>query len=58
MSLTVVFLILVIGMAIGIGLSRPIAIIKAYWRSYTFKPVLLRPYLPERESTADDRQGD
>lgn len=58
MTLTVAAFILVLGIAIGYRLPGPVARWKALYRRRTFKPVLLRPYLPEDAAPSGERRED
>lgn len=56
MTFTVAFLILAVGIAIGYRLPGPLARLKEYYRQRTYKPVMLRRYVHDKDASGPARR--
>lgn len=56
MTFTVAFLILAVGIAIGYRLPGPLARLREIYRRRTYKPVMLRRYVHDEDSSVSVRR--
>jgi hypothetical protein len=57
MTSIVAFFILALGIVIGYRLPGPIAKLEKFYRRHTFKPILLRAYLPDSPDDVEIKTG-